>query len=293
MFRSERHSQPHVMVVQETSSDMTRRKFLRKAGATAGKVGVGVAVGAMVVEHFTDFNVIPDIFKGETREQVTERVRRGILDVAELITLKIDDTYKIVVEKDAPILDSIFDKKATGEIPTRVLLSADLKIFDTAPEINDVNSKSNNPQESTPATLPPIPFVGGMPAIEVSEDRSSVIVRLPHLTVPDYKEVILDLENAKIVNGQGGVGDRLQHVFNIHKIDPTKFYLRAQKEAVESVKREPDLLLRAEGNAKRLLESMLRFGFQHASVEFVDRVQGPQAPAAQALNQKVQTSSGR
>lgn len=249
-----------------------RRSLLKKAGVTA----VGGAASVLVLENTTSINVWPDgfnPFKGKTKEQTIDVFRRGISKVAKLVTAEVNDIVTAQIEVDAPFLDGIFDRKSTIICPTKLFVGCDLSAFsaptdNTRPDVFGV--------AETTTTLAPVPQLGGIPALQMSDDYSSLTIRVPHAVIPPVEEVLPDIDRLRIINGQGGFRDKFQNLVGIQKIKAQQLIKKAQKDAWEAAKNDPQVIIDAEGRAKEILEGMFSPFFSNGvNVEFVNPYLGP------------------
>lgn len=105
----------------------------------------------------------------------------------------------------------------------------------------------------------------GEGAVEVSDDRRSVRLVLPHATVTDVR---VDPDRSYVVDRDRGVLDRLGGVFSD---DPTsdKALYQAAERKLRGAADEAALTERAETNTRRMLRALLRsLGFTDVTVVF-------------------------
>ena len=104
-------------------------------------------------------------------------------------------------------------------------------------------------------------------AIDASDDRTSVTVRLP---APALSEPRIDPERSYVVSRDRGLLDRAGAVFSDNAGGERDLYLLAE-EKLAAAARQADLVERAEANTRSMLESMLSsLGFTDVTVVFDD-----------------------
>ncbi|HVF69812.1 MAG TPA: hypothetical protein VNA13_04600 [Xanthomonadales bacterium] len=265
-----------------------RRRFLTGGLKLAAVAGVGTVAAEKFVPGVDLFPTVRNPFKFETKERSVEVVMTGLHDVAKLVPIEVTHNIVAQIEKDAPFLDSIFDKKATIICPTKLWVTCDLSAF--APLENETPT-TTIPGVETTTTLPSVPMIGGRPAIDISDDGTWVLVRVPNPVIPPQEDVIPDLEQMIIINGQGGLGDKIQNLLGIHKISEKALIQKAQKDAWEDAMGKPEILVRAKENTREVIGVMLGRSFPNGvTIEFVDPAAKPEIPQvteAPNLNHKV------
>ncbi len=109
-------------------------------------------------------------------------------------------------------------------------------------------------------------FAGlGEGAIDVSEDRSAVTVRLPPARLSEPR---IDPERSYVVSRERGLLDRAGSILADSPTGERDLYLRAE-EKLSAAAREADLVERAEANTRAMLESMLSsLGYTDVTVIF-------------------------
>lgn len=115
----------------------------------------------------------------------------------------------------------------------------------------------------------------GTGAVEVSDDRRSAVIRLPHAAL---ERTSLDPEHSYVVSQQRGFFDRVGDFFGSDTGNAQKLgILAAQK--IQDAAKQTRLAARAEANTRSMLQGMLTsLGFTHVDVRF-----GPAAqPSASA-----------
>ncbi|MBW3573279.1 MAG: DUF4230 domain-containing protein [Actinobacteria bacterium] len=104
-------------------------------------------------------------------------------------------------------------------------------------------------------------------AIEVSEDGSSVTVRLPPARLSEPR---IDPERSYVVDRDRGLLDRAASVFSDSPTGERDLYLMAE-DRLSGAAAESDLRARAEANTRAMLTSMLgSLGFEEVTVIFED-----------------------
>ena len=101
--------------------------------------------------------------------------------------------------------------------------------------------------------------------IQVSDDRESVTIRLPPARLSPPR---IDPERSYVVSRNRGLLDRAASVFADNPTGERELYLLAE-DKLATAARESDLVERAEGNTRAMLESMLgSLGFDEVEVVF-------------------------
>ena len=104
-------------------------------------------------------------------------------------------------------------------------------------------------------------------AIEVSDDRKSVALVLPPAT---FREPELDLDRSYLYDRDRGAIDRLQSLFGDDP-DDSDLYRLAEDKLAEAARNNSGLLLRAQRNARLVLEGLLRaLGFTSVEIRFAE-----------------------
>ncbi len=104
-------------------------------------------------------------------------------------------------------------------------------------------------------------------AIEVSDDGTSVTVRLPPARLSQPR---IDPERSYVVDRERGLLDRAGSVFSDNPTSERDLYLLAE-EKLSAAAAEADLVERAEANTRTMLESMLgSLGYSEVTVIFED-----------------------
>ncbi|MBW3641358.1 MAG: DUF4230 domain-containing protein [Actinobacteria bacterium] len=104
-------------------------------------------------------------------------------------------------------------------------------------------------------------------AIEVSDDGTSVTVRLPPARLSQPR---IDPERSYVVDRERGLLDRAGSLFSDNPTSERDLYLLAE-EKLSAAAAEADLVERAEANTRRMLESMLgSLGYSEVTVIFED-----------------------
>lgn len=102
-------------------------------------------------------------------------------------------------------------------------------------------------------------------AIEVSEDRTAVHVRLPPATIG---EVRVDPERSRVLDRDRGVLDRLGGVLSDNPTGERELYLEAQAK-LRRAAADSALTDRAEANTRRMLRALFStLGFEDITIEF-------------------------
>jgi hypothetical protein len=102
-------------------------------------------------------------------------------------------------------------------------------------------------------------------AIEVSEDRTTVHVRLPPARIG---EVNVDPERSRVLDRDRGVLDRLGGVLSDNPTGERELYLEAQQK-LRRAAADSELTDRAEANTRRMLRALFEtLGFEDVTIEF-------------------------
>lgn len=105
----------------------------------------------------------------------------------------------------------------------------------------------------------------GDEAIEVSDDRTRVAIRLPRARLSEAR---VDLEESYVYERRRGLIDRIGELFSDSPDGERELYLLAQERLTDAA-RDTDLLQAAERNTRSMLEGMLRsLGFTDIEVAF-------------------------
>lgn len=105
----------------------------------------------------------------------------------------------------------------------------------------------------------------GEDAVEISEDRRSVSLRLPEAELSD---AAIDPEQSYVVARQRGLVDRLGGVFEDEPTSERQLYILAEQK-LEAAATQGSLTATAEQNTRAMLDALLRsLGFTEVSVEF-------------------------
>jgi hypothetical protein len=105
----------------------------------------------------------------------------------------------------------------------------------------------------------------GEDAVQVSEDRRSVSVRLPAATLSDAR---VDPEASYVYGRQRGLLDRLEDAFSDRPAGERDLYLLAE-DRLEEAAAAGSLTATAETNTRAMLDSLLRsLGFTDVTVDF-------------------------
>ena len=105
----------------------------------------------------------------------------------------------------------------------------------------------------------------GEGAVEVTNDRKTVHVVLPHARVDD---VHVDPSRSKVVNRQRGVLDRIGGVFSDNPTSERELYQLSERRLTKAAQ-DSKLRSRAETNTRAMLRSLLQsLGFEDITVDF-------------------------
>jgi hypothetical protein len=105
----------------------------------------------------------------------------------------------------------------------------------------------------------------GSDAIQVSNDRTSVQVRLPHAALDKPN---LDPQHSYVFAEQSGIVNRVQQFFAQTPDDQARLYQVAAKKIGDAAA-QSGLAARAEANTSTMLEDLLRsLGYEQATVTF-------------------------
>jgi hypothetical protein len=105
-------------------------------------------------------------------------------------------------------------------------------------------------------------------AVEVSDDRRSVVLELPPAT---FREPELDLERSYVYDRDRGAIDRIGSVFADDPGSERDLYPLAEEKLAEAARDGSGLLARAERNTRLMLEGLLRaLGFTSVEVTFAE-----------------------
>jgi hypothetical protein len=105
----------------------------------------------------------------------------------------------------------------------------------------------------------------GSDAIQVSNDRTSVQVRLPHAALDKPN---LDPQHSYVFAEQSGIVNRVQQFFAQTPDDQARLYQVAAKKIGDAAA-QSGLAARAEANTRTMLEDLLRsLGYAQATVTF-------------------------
>lgn len=109
----------------------------------------------------------------------------------------------------------------------------------------------------------------GRGAIQVSDDRRTVTVTLPH---PGLGQVRIDPDKSYVASRHRGILDRLGSVFSDNPDSQRELYQLAQRR-IQDAALSSGLLARAEENTRSMLESMLAsLGYKNVTVTFTGPV---------------------
>lgn len=107
----------------------------------------------------------------------------------------------------------------------------------------------------------------GENAVEVSRDRKSATVKLPHAKL---EKPALDAEDSYAVTKERGLLDRLGDVFSDNPNDEREVHRLAVRHIGDAAEKS-DLTARAEKNTRNMLRELLRsLGYEKVSVDFTD-----------------------
>lgn len=102
-------------------------------------------------------------------------------------------------------------------------------------------------------------------SVQVSDDRESVHVRLPHARIDEVK---VDPEQSRVLDRDRGVLDRIGGAFADNPTSERELYLAAE-EKLRNAAGDSELTARAEKNTRRLLRALLQgLGFDEVTVAF-------------------------
>jgi hypothetical protein len=104
-------------------------------------------------------------------------------------------------------------------------------------------------------------------AVQVSDDRKSVVITLPPAHLTDAE---LDQERSRVYDRDRGALDRISEAFSDDGgADQQELYVLAERKLAEAAAGDPELLRTAEKNTRSMLESMmLGLGFENVTVRF-------------------------
>jgi hypothetical protein len=103
-------------------------------------------------------------------------------------------------------------------------------------------------------------------ALEVSDDRRSVRLRLPRARMT---QVRLDLERTRVFDRERGLLDRVGGVFGQDPDEDRRLLLAAERKLAEAARADGALVAAGERNTREMLERLLRgLGFQRVDVAF-------------------------
>ena len=106
------------------------------------------------------------------------------------------------------------------------------------------------------------------PAIQVSQQRSSVTITLPR---PQLEPAVLNVKQSYVFAQQQGLADRLSSFFGGNPNSQQAVYIDAQRQIQAAAQRGP-LLADAQKNTSAMLTGMLgALGFQHITVKYLPR----------------------
>lgn len=259
-----------------------RRNFLLRSGGAVGVAGAAYLNRGKIIDALTPgLPSLPDIdnpFKRKTKEEILGAIITGIIDCAEVTPLKITERVKVRVEKDAKILDFLFDSAAEAEIDTLARITTDFSPF-LPPPAAELDHPAMAPDVPDKRISPQVGMVGGIPALVLSDDLRTVTVTLPHPELPKAGEIIPDFATARIKYGKGGLEDKIENWTGTSSIRDTELYRLAQKAALQKLKEDPTLIPRAKAKVDRLLRSLLIL-FETVNINFVNPYAGPEMPTA-------------
>ena len=114
-----------------------------------------------------------------------------------------------------------------------------------------------------------VDFTGlGEDAVDVSGDRRSVTLELPHAT---FRDPELDFDRSYVYDRDRGAVDRLQSLFGSDPGDDSELYRLAEARLAEAARNGSGLLARAEQNTRLMLEGLLRaLGFTKVEIVFAE-----------------------
>lgn len=113
-------------------------------------------------------------------------------------------------------------------------------------------------------------------AIDMSEDRSAVVVTLPRATLED---AVVDPDRSHVADRDRGVLDRVGGMFSDNPTGETELYQLAEAK-IEDAAAASELRTRAEQNTRTMLVGMLKgMGFERVTVRFVDDPNASPSPA--------------
>jgi hypothetical protein len=105
----------------------------------------------------------------------------------------------------------------------------------------------------------------GSGAIEVTDDRKTVRIVLPHARIDD---VHVDPSRSRVVNRKRGVLDRIGGVFSDNPTSERELYQLSEQRLVKAAA-ESKLRDRAETNTRSMLRTLLRsLGFEDITIDF-------------------------
>ena len=105
----------------------------------------------------------------------------------------------------------------------------------------------------------------GKGAVEVTNDRKTVHIVLPHARIAD---VHVDPSRSKVVNRQRGVLDRIGGVFSDNPTSERELY-RLSEQRLTKAAQSSKLRARAEANTRSMLRSLLTsLGFEDITIDF-------------------------
>jgi hypothetical protein len=105
-------------------------------------------------------------------------------------------------------------------------------------------------------------------AVEVSDDRTSVVLELPPAT---YRDPELDFERSYVYDRDRGVIDRIGSFFDDDPGGDSELYRLSEERLAAAARDGSGLLARAERNTRLMLEGLLRaLGFTSVEIRFAD-----------------------
>lgn len=264
------------------SGGFSRRSFI--GGAVAGGVAVAQKdrlLNAILPHPHLDLPSLPhpeNPFAREKREKTLKVVTTGIQEMAEFVPLKETNLAVVQVLKGARHFGFLFDSRATMTVSTTAKVTSDFSVFfpPTPESYTDATNQVSNAL-SQPG-VPEVGMVGGVPALEISEDLNTVTITLPHPELPHVGDILPDFSSVKIDRGQGGLEDRIENFTGTSSIRDTELYIAAQKATLEKLKSDPTLILRAQVRIEKMLRTFLSLKFENVHINFVNPTVGPEMP---------------
>jgi hypothetical protein len=199
-------------------------------------IGIVAAVAVLLIAAAVDpWGLLPNPFTRKTIDRSEPAVLNRLEDLSEYKAATAQLQELIDVEHDVRFVPSLI----SGDRATFLA-------FGTADAVVDFGELGNG-------------------AVEVTDDRKTVRVVLPHARIDG---VHVDPARSRVVNRQRGVLDRIGGVFSDNPTSERELYQLAETRLTKAAAASK-LRARAEANTRAMLRSLLRsVGFEDITVEF-------------------------